>query len=483
MIIVRTGGTNQKGTEFAISGFTFKKDYKYTVKITAKNNSTYNEPAGLKCNFNPSGVDANCNGVNTINANNGTFSSSSSKWFKVVNGTNFVEHTFESDYLSSAQSSLGIGTYSLFNIGQTSQSKQTIYIKKIQIFEIPPPPSFTLFPTTLALSCSDASSRTFTVTPANIPSGAVVTYQWSHNGWSQISATSTSKTLQPNSGTTLPSSVTVTPILNGVVQPTKTATVTRSALTSSATISGSRTVCSSATYTMSGLLAGQTVSSWTVSNPSIAALSATSGATTTVTKIGNGQVTLTATIRNACNQTVTKAINLQLGNIMDFTWNGVGPFGQLDVNVTIGSSPFKVYRGTTLLYSGSNSSPTVNFGCNGGVLKVEASTPCGTASKSIIVPSGCVSLRGQQTMVVFPNPSSSEINVAQIDEFKEARSDESIGPVTLELYDFNGTLMASQKFERLSIDTKMDISNFKKETYILRIVGKEVDEVHRIVKE
>ena len=43
--------------------------------------------------------------------------------------------------------------------------------------------------------------------------------------------------------------------------------------------------------------------------------------------------------------------------------------------------------------------------------------------------------------------------------------------------------MASQKFERLSIDTKMDISTFKKETYILRIVGKEVDEVHRIVKE
>lgn len=114
---------------------------------------------------------------------------------------------------------------------------------------------------------------------------------------------------------------------------------------------------------------------------------------------------------------------------------------------------------------------------------MEASTPCGTASKTVIVPSGCASFRGQRTMVVFPNPSSSEINVAQIDKFKEARSDESFGAVTLELYNFNGTLMASQKFERLSIDTKMDISTFKKETYILRIVGKEVDEVHRIVKE
>jgi len=430
------GSTNQKGTEFAISG-TFKKDYKYTVKITAKNNSTYDTPAGLKCNFDPFGVDPACDGLKLIDPNNGTFSSSSSNWFKIVNGsTDFSEYTFESDYLSSNRFSLGIGTFSPSSVNIVSRF-QTMYIKKIQIFEIPPPPSFTLAPTTVALPCGNTSSRVFTVTPANVPSGAVVTYQWSHNGWSQISATATSKTLQPNSDTTLPSSVTVTAILNGVAQPTRTATVSRSAITSSATISGSSTVCSSATYTMTGLLSGQTVSSWTVSNPSRATLSATSGATTTVTKISNGQVTLTATIRNACNQTVTKPINLQLGNIMDFTWNGVGPFGQLDVNVTSGSAPFKVYRGTTLLYSGSDRYPTVNFGCNGGVLKVEASTPCGTASKTVIVPSGCASFRGQRTMVVFPNPSSSEINVAQIDKFKEARSDESFGAVTLELYNFN----------------------------------------------
>jgi hypothetical protein len=344
-------------------------------------------------------------------------------------------------------------------------------------------PLFTLSPTSTTVDCGSTAAKTFAVTNVYNSPGSL-SYAWSFPGWTgTVNNTMASVSLTPSSATTLPGTVTVTPSLNGVAQPTRTATVTRSAFTSSATISGSGTVCSSSTYTMSGLLSGQTVTSWSVSNPSRATLSATSGATTTVTKISNGQVTLTATIRNACNQTVTKAINLQLGGAMDFTWNGVGPFGQLDVNVTSGSSPFKVYRGTTLLYSGSNGSPTVNFGCNGGVLKVEASTPCGTVSKSVIVPSGCASFRGQQTMVVFPNPSSSEINVAQIDEFKEARSDESIGPVTLELYNFNGTLMASQKFERLSIDTKMDISTFKKETYILRIVGKEVDEVHQIVKE
>lgn len=41
------GGTNQKGSEFALSGITFKKDFKYIVKITAKNNGNYSEAAGL----------------------------------------------------------------------------------------------------------------------------------------------------------------------------------------------------------------------------------------------------------------------------------------------------------------------------------------------------------------------------------------------------------------------------------------------------
>ncbi len=68
-----SGGTNQKGSEFALSGMTFKKDYKYTIKITAKSNGNYSEPAGLKCNFNPSGIDPQCNGVNFVNQPNGTF--------------------------------------------------------------------------------------------------------------------------------------------------------------------------------------------------------------------------------------------------------------------------------------------------------------------------------------------------------------------------------------------------------------------------
>lgn len=116
---------SQKGTEYAISGMTFKKDYKYIIKITAKNNNYYNPAAGLRLNFNPSGIDPFCNGPNFVSFNNGTFSSSNNGFQQVIN-TSYAEYTFESDYLSTAQNSMGISTYSLFQIASSTQFKQTI---------------------------------------------------------------------------------------------------------------------------------------------------------------------------------------------------------------------------------------------------------------------------------------------------------------------------------------------------------------------
>ena len=82
-----------------------------------------------------------------------------------------------------------------------------------------PVPTFTLSPTTASIACGDMSSRTFTVTPANIPSGANVTYDWSHPGWDFVGSTANSYTLKPSSATALPSSVSVTPRINGIAKP------------------------------------------------------------------------------------------------------------------------------------------------------------------------------------------------------------------------------------------------------------------------
>jgi hypothetical protein len=177
-----------------------------------------------------------------------------------------------------------------------------------------PPPSFSLSPTTLSLPCGDTSSRTFTITPANIPSGANVTYQWSYSGgWSTISQTSTSCTFQPSSGTSLPSTVSVTPSINGVTQTTKTCSITRSGFTSIASITGNSNLCSSSnTYTISNT--GTNTITWSCSNTAIATLNIISPTSVTLTKIGNGTVNLVATLTNSCSQTTTISKSVNVGS-------------------------------------------------------------------------------------------------------------------------------------------------------------------------
>ncbi|PWB25069.1 hypothetical protein [Flavobacterium sp. HTF] len=98
-------------------------------------------------------------------------------------------------------------------------------------------------------------------------------------------------------------------------------TVTRALFTTGAVISGNETVCSSAGYTVSGLESGLSVQSWSISNTIIASLSNTTGPSTTLTTLNQGQITLTATIVNACNETRTITKNIIMGSPMPLITN------------------------------------------------------------------------------------------------------------------------------------------------------------------
>ena len=94
-----------------------------------------------------------------------------------INNTGFTDvrqyTLYSSDY--SVNSS---DNYLMANVVKTTGNVQyqsnKIYIKK--------DPVFTLTPPTVSLPCGDTSAKTFTVTPANIPAGVNVTYQWNHPG-------------------------------------------------------------------------------------------------------------------------------------------------------------------------------------------------------------------------------------------------------------------------------------------------------------
>ncbi|WP_034043368.1 hypothetical protein [Wocania ichthyoenteri] len=79
---------------------------------------------------------------------------------------------------------------------------------------------------------------------------------------------------------------------------------------------------------------------------------------------------------------------------LGFTWQGTGPYGQVDVTPSGGTAPYKWYKGNTLLQTTySSTTTTLSFGCNGGVLMVKDAN---NDSSSDIVPQGCVDHGGGQ---------------------------------------------------------------------------------------
>ena len=497
------GGTNQKGSEFALSGITFKKDYKYTIKITAKNNGNYSESAGLKCNFNTGQIDPQCNGVNFVNQPNSTFGIGGT-WFQNVNGTAFVEYTFTSDYLITAQSSLGIGTFSRFNISSSTNFLQTIFIKKIEIIEIAPPPSFTFSPTSLSLPCGDTSSRTFTVTPANIPNGANVAYQWSYSGWSgTVNSSMNSVTLTPNPGTSLPSTVSVKPYVDNSGYPLMACTVSRSSIDPSGYISGSATVCTTRTFTFGGLLAGQTIT-WNLSNTTAGTLSTPTGTSTTFTTTGGGSVDLIATVTNSCGQSYVKILSLFAGlppafslvrasnEICDDIKYHYVPYEITNRNpaftytYNVATYPWVKVTQSIQTYNGVIQDVLVFPKTYSGTIDIYVTTSnsCGTTSFFVEEePINCsgLGLRLNSTaeqFTVFPNPANDIVTIELKDSEKQFEKDVTISG---ELFDMSG--QSKSKIKISDNKATFSVKGLKKGIYVLKILINDQVESHRIAVE
>lgn len=253
-------------------------------------------------------------------------------------------------------------------------------------------------------------------------------------------------------------------------------------------ISGNSIICTSASYSLSGLPSGSTIVWSNSSNITRNSSQGSNPCTFSKYVSGNGWIQATVTPPNSCGNTFVIRKYVTVGGVISMTWFGTGPYGQVDVTVYGGTAPFKFYRNGSLIYTSYSSSATIPFGCNGGVLKAEANTSCGVASVSDIVPQGC----SPYYMVVYPNPASSEVYVKVVDKTDaDARIDSNDSSeflpteseLTLELYDFSGNMVRSDKFEARTTEIKINVSGLPKGNYFLRILGKELNETHQIVVE
>jgi hypothetical protein len=159
--------------------------------------------------------------IDGLIVNNSAFAQGGTKW----------QGTFTKVLQASDFPSVGGKVYGRYTYSGGFQNTCFYFITK-------PSPSFSLSPTTTSIACGETGNRTFTVTPSNMPVGANITYNWLYSGWNFVSSTTTSKTLQIPSGTALPSSIYVTPFINGVSYPQLSCIVSRAPFTSLATIIG-----------------------------------------------------------------------------------------------------------------------------------------------------------------------------------------------------------------------------------------------------
>lgn len=373
-----------------------------------------------------------------------------------------------------------------------------------------PVPSFSLSPSSLNIPCGDTSPRTFTVTPSNIPAGATVTYNWICPGWSgTISPTMNSVSLRPNSPTSLPSSVSVTPFINGVAQSTPACIVSRANFLTSASIIGNSVACPNTTniYTINGVAAGNTVA-WSSTNTAVATVSGGTNTQVTVNALSVGSTNLIATITNLCGQIVQRSLTIQVGAPTNLQSNyitggydnvSIGSTSSFSINPVSGATSYQwnvipldlndgiIYNCRPATITGSGTSATVNWGTcvrkyEVNVQAINACGPKGVDYKIVNVfgNSGggnpCIG-----TLQVSPNPVKTGnvfVNVIYppCDNSLNARVAISN---TVDIYDFQGNKVYTYQYSTREIN--IDNLKLPKGKYIINVTTEKGESIRKVL--
>lgn len=214
------------------------------------------------------------------------------------------------------------------------------------------------------------------------------------------------------------------------------------------TISEVNNVCFLQTKTVTLSNIGNATAIWTSSN-NVQIVTSTN--TTTQIRALNYYSYGNGWIRATLNNGIILQENFQVGSRLSLITSGdIGPYGQVDVSVSGGTTPYKYYRGTTLLKTSNSSSVTLAFGCNGGVLKVAAQSSCGQISKSTIIMQQC---NNYYSFNIYPNPTSETLTIKKNEKksyqnlaSSRSRSVRNLENSSFELYDFNSNLVTKKHY-------------------------------------
>ena len=190
-------------------------------------------------------------------------------------------------------------------------------------------PTFEINPSSTSVSCGSNNPKTFSVTnvynsPGNLEYHWNVGNGWKRNGSIVHTFTTTTNNINLEPYQFPPSDVQVTPVLDGVSYGVLTSNVSLSDFNTNNQIVGSSSICTTGTYHLQNSLSSGYSVIWSVSNNSIASITQTGNtATVTANPTQSGAITVNATIKNPCNQTTTKTLDVFVGS-PSFTGNITG---------------------------------------------------------------------------------------------------------------------------------------------------------------
>ncbi|MEZ4970823.1 MAG: zinc-dependent metalloprotease [Flavobacteriaceae bacterium] len=259
----------------------------------------------------------------------------------------------------------------------------------------------------------------------------------------------------------------------------------------SANIIGPWSLClnQTSTYTLNVPLNSTVV--WSLTNSHASIQSGQGTGSVVVKGVSSGQVNLKATIDypgNICGQ-IVEMISIQIGPSLSMYWTPSGTSGDLDVTVFGGSSPWTFYKNGSPIHTAYLSNTIVPFGCSSGLLTVSSTTSCGTGTYNSSVSGQCYG--GYSAFSVHPNPATSEINVSVLEEFSdwgvakipEIKDNQVPRNLVLSLLDFTGNPVREISVNRNTKNIKMEVSTLPKGIYFLKIVGRELNETHKVIVE
>lgn len=518
----RINSGQNEGTEYRMT-VNFLQGYSYKITVTAarimSSQTGPNVLLRLDLNSGGSGNNTQCNGTGIIDAN----ASGGLKKSLQIGSNSFSDYVFDYAPLSAAQAYMMVAA-----IPPASSVPQTILIRKIKIEQIQPPATFTITPNPIQVICGKTNPVNLTINNvSNTPGVTGYTWNlgagntWIYNGSAAPATIATAintLTLSPTCGTT-PGSVSATVSVGTLTYPTNTATV--SSTNETLSISGPNPLCSgSAVYSVANLPAcGATVTGWTASPGGIVQVADNGNNTATVTKLADGQVTLSATVNltNPCNTgTVNLSSPLSSGAIQltgyyiinsnyhqpiqrplytnnSPIWLPANQSFAVTAYITnpnlpspswtraASSYPFSwSSAGVQLNFSGTSGSTAYNQ--RNGIFEFTTNTGCGVTTSTYTWP---VIVQGWSFRVsASPNPATDNLNVSIIDESEEIKALSKNETVVMTLYNLNSTMaVKTWTFKNSQTKFNLNVSNLKKGHYILKVQKGKYQQSEQIIIE